>query len=308
MKPESAQANHGSGVAEWPARLHAGEEPRARHDGRSRVRQATLLQVLDDELVEQRWEAKLGRSQPQVDVDAPSPLPVIRKSSVRIISIFVSGMAQVRMIAPVTRSVPESKADGKLWEGTERAASAFPTVRKPALHARHDHTDSGHAYRAELTAYINEPVLSADPVLHHELELPDSWFATIRTTLSAIAATSTERTAVRQEWITRSVSQYTGQPAPEITEWGCPHGDFGTANRTAHGTLLDWEAWILASPHATTTSPCSTPTPTPNSSRKPPHTSIASSPRFSTAPPAGRPSWRSAPNYCNQLPAGITPT
>ncbi|MFF8431716.1 hypothetical protein ACF07Y_42645 [Streptomyces sp. NPDC016566] len=143
-------------------------------------------------------------------------------------------------------SVPESKASGKLWEGTQRAAATFPTIRKPALHALHDHTDSGYAYRAELTAYIDEPVLSADPVLRHELHLPDSWFTTIRATLAAIAATPTDRTAVRQEWITRAVPQYTGYPAPKITSWECAHGDFHTANLTSGAALLDWEGWGLA--------------------------------------------------------------
>jgi hypothetical protein len=143
-------------------------------------------------------------------------------------------------------SVPAGKEGGKLWEGTERAATAFPTVRKPALHALHDHISGGYAYRAELTAYICEPVLSADPVLRHELHLTDGWFETVRGTLSAIATASTDRTAVRQQWIDRAVPEYTGQPAPQIADWDCAHGDFHAANLTQNGTLLDWEGWGLA--------------------------------------------------------------
>lgn len=52
MKSQSAQANPGSRVAERLASFHPGEEPGARHDGRSHVWQAILSQVLDDELVE----------------------------------------------------------------------------------------------------------------------------------------------------------------------------------------------------------------------------------------------------------------
>ncbi|WP_328436240.1 aminoglycoside phosphotransferase family protein [Streptomyces sp. NBC_00444] len=140
-------------------------------------------------------------------------------------------------------SLPADKAGGKLWEGTERAATAFPGVRKPALHQLHDFTGDGYAYRAELTAYIDEPLLSANPVLRHELALTDTWFATIRTSLSAIADTSTDRTAVRQEWITRAIPEYTGHPAPEITEWTCAHGDFHAVNLTEGATVLDWEGW-----------------------------------------------------------------
>jgi hypothetical protein len=52
LKPELAQANHGSGLAERLARLYPGEDPRTRHDSRSGVWQAALLELLDDELVE----------------------------------------------------------------------------------------------------------------------------------------------------------------------------------------------------------------------------------------------------------------
>ncbi|MEV4451768.1 MULTISPECIES: hypothetical protein [Streptomyces] len=50
--------------------------------------------------------------------------------------------------------------------------------------------------------------------------------------LSAIAATPTGRTAVRQEWISRAFPEYTGHPAPQITQWACAHGDFHAANLT----------------------------------------------------------------------------
>lgn len=143
-------------------------------------------------------------------------------------------------------SMPERKAGGKLWEGTQRAHAAFPAVRKPALHALHDHDGGGYAYRAELTAFIDEPVLSPDPVVRHELDLSGAWFATIRTTLSTIAATPTDRTAVRQEWISRAVPEYTGQSAPQIQHWECAHGDFHAANLTQGATLLDWEGWGTA--------------------------------------------------------------
>jgi hypothetical protein len=143
-------------------------------------------------------------------------------------------------------SVPADRAGGKLWEGTELAAYAFPAVRKPALHAVREWIGGGNAYRAELTSFVEEPLLSPEPVLHHELALPEAWFATVRAELSAIAATPTERTAVRQEWISRAVPQFTGHPAPRITEWDCAHGDFHAANLTTGGTLLDWEGWGIA--------------------------------------------------------------
>ncbi|MFB9394174.1 hypothetical protein ACFPM3_20665 [Streptomyces coeruleoprunus] len=144
-------------------------------------------------------------------------------------------------------SLPAEKAGGKLWDGTEQAATAFPTaVRRPTLHAVHDWSSDGYANRAELTTYVDEPVLAPDPVLRHELHLTDEWFENIRGSLATIAATPTDRTAVRQEWISRAVPQYTGRPAPRITEWTCAHGDFHAANLTTGATILDWEGWGLA--------------------------------------------------------------
>ncbi|WP_190174405.1 hypothetical protein [Streptomyces mirabilis] len=105
-------------------------------------------------------------------------------------------------------------------------------MRKPALHALHDRTGDGYAYRAELSAFVDEPLLSPHPVLRDELDLPGAWFETIGMNLSAIAATPTGRTAVRQEWISRAFPEYTGNPAPQITEWARAHGDFHAANLT----------------------------------------------------------------------------
>lgn len=135
-------------------------------------------------------------------------------------------------------SVPAGRPGGKLWEGTERASSTFPGVRKPALHALHDRTSDGYAYRAELSAFVDEPLLSPDPVLRDELDLPGSWFETIRTNLSAIAATPTDRTAVRQEWISRAVPEYTATRHPRSR-----NGPARTATSTLPTSPPAHETW-----------------------------------------------------------------
>lgn len=201
-------------------------------------------------------------------------------------------------------SAPTEQAGGKLWDGTELAAKAFPDVRMPALHGLHDWTAAGRAYRAELTRFIDEPVLSPDPVLRTELELTADWFTTIRSTLTKIATASTDRTAVRQQWIDRAVPQYTGRPAPRIEHWECAHGDFHAANLTNGGTLLDWEGWGLAP--AATTSPSSWRTP--SSHPAPPHTCGTHSATSWTPPPATQPSWWSVPTFCNRHPEATTRT
>ncbi|WP_217573663.1 hypothetical protein [Streptomyces sp. GbtcB7] len=134
---------------------------------------------------------------------------------------------------PAAPGIRPCRAAGRETLGRHRAGRRrVPGVRKPALHALHDRTGDGYAYRAELSAFVDEPLLSPHPVLRDELDLPGPWFETIRTNLSAIAATPTDRTAMRQEWISRAVPEYTGHPAPQITQWACAHGDFHAANLT----------------------------------------------------------------------------
>ncbi|WP_329180978.1 hypothetical protein OG754_39330 [Streptomyces decoyicus] len=83
---------------------------------------------------------------------------------------------------------------------TKDAATAFPQVRKPALYGIHDGPErDGTAYRAELTAYIGSPTCAPEPVLTGELELPETWWKSLHTDLETIAATPTERVAVRRQ-------------------------------------------------------------------------------------------------------------
>ncbi|MEU3480863.1 phosphotransferase [Streptomyces sp. NPDC033754] len=145
------------------------------------------------------------------------------------------------------QSAPDGKEGGRTWTGQEQAAHLFPTVRMPTLHAIHDATTDNHAYRAELTTFVGEPVLSPNgPVLHHDLDLPDIWFKKIREDLDTVAATATDRVSVRQQWIDRAVPEFTGHPAPQISAWTCAHGDLHTGNLTVGATILDWEGFGLA--------------------------------------------------------------
>ncbi|MFG2402595.1 phosphotransferase [Streptomyces lydicus] len=145
-------------------------------------------------------------------------------------------------------SAPAEQAKGKLWEGTKEAATAFPGVRKPVLYGVHDGSErDGTAYRAELTAFIDAPACASDPVLTGELELPETWWKSLHTDLETIAATPTERVAVRRRWIDRALPHYAGVPAPAEIDWATAHGDCHFANLTVAGpTLLDFEGFGLA--------------------------------------------------------------
>jgi thiamine kinase-like enzyme len=102
----------------------------------------------------------------------------------------------------------------------------------------------GTAYRAELSARVDEPVLSDDPILQRDLQLPDSWWTGIAGTLEKVAAVSTDRVAVRQQYMDRAIPEFVGIPAPAVTRLSTAHADVHWANLIASPLrILDWEGW-----------------------------------------------------------------
>ncbi|MEV4226728.1 phosphotransferase [Streptomyces bobili] len=142
-------------------------------------------------------------------------------------------------------SAPEDKASGKIWEGNGQAAALFDRhVRKPLLYDSSDTSSDGHAYRAELHQYVAEPAVSPSPVLHTDPDPPVSWWDSLRADLDYVSKAPTDRVAVRQEWVDRSVPRFLGIPGPRITDWTTAHGDLHSANLTnTTPYLLDWEGF-----------------------------------------------------------------
>lgn len=142
-------------------------------------------------------------------------------------------------------SAHEDKAKGKIWEGNREAARLFDgRVRKPALFGFSVVASDGNAYLSELSEHIDEQVCSPTPVLGTPLRLPDSWWDSLHADLGHVAGASTDRVAVRQEWVDRSVPRFLGLPAPQITEWETAHGDLHVANLTRDTPwVLDWEGF-----------------------------------------------------------------
>ncbi|MFE5082083.1 hypothetical protein [Streptomyces mirabilis] len=89
-------------------------------------------------------------------------------------------------------SAPEDKASGRLWDGALGAQHAFGDLdrHRPALLAVHDVVDDGIAYWAELSVRVDQPVLSDDPILQRDLQLPDSWWTDLAGSLGKAAAAS----------------------------------------------------------------------------------------------------------------------
>ncbi|MFI6684936.1 phosphotransferase family protein [Streptomyces sp. NPDC050485] len=152
------------------------------------------------------------------------------------------GMCWLRVV-----HAPMEKAQGKHWEGNAFAARFDGRVQKPRLYETIEFLRDSRAFQGELGAFIAEPMCSKEPVLREGLELPDSWWASLRADLATVASTKTSRQAVRQEWVDRCVPEFLGIEPPQITEWETAHGDLHPANLTL-GTpyLLDWEGFGLA--------------------------------------------------------------
>lgn len=142
-------------------------------------------------------------------------------------------------------SAPEANASGKLWDGATDAQHAFGDLdgHRPALLGVHDAFDDGTAYRAELSARVDQPVLSDDPVLQRNLQLPGSWWTSLAEVLGKVSATVTDRVAIRQEYMDRAIPEFVGIPAPAVTCWTTAHADLHWANLTSPLRLLDWEGW-----------------------------------------------------------------
>lgn len=147
----------------------------------------------------------------------------------------------------VSRIQPQS------WVGAE-AASVITAVPRPVWFQSATWADSGRGqvWRAEEMELVTEPTVAGRGVtLTTDPDLPDSWWADLRTALAALAAFRTQRVAGRQELITRRISQVLGSRAQHldttITEWATSHGDLHWGNLTAPRLfLLDWADWGLA--------------------------------------------------------------
>ncbi|WP_193581920.1 hypothetical protein [Streptomyces mobaraensis] len=143
-------------------------------------------------------------------------------------------------------TAPAEKAEGKLWEGAEAAQRVFADLggRRPQLLALHERVADGVAYRAELSEYVDDAVISADPILQGPVHVPAGWWSDLRDVLLTITGADTDRVAVRRAYLERAVPQYLDTELPEHIRWTTAHGDLHWANLTAPGLrLLDWEGW-----------------------------------------------------------------
>ncbi|MGB3440637.1 MAG: hypothetical protein WBA97_17970 [Actinophytocola sp.] len=115
-----------------------------------------------------------------------------------------------------------------------------------------DH-DLGVMWRADEIELVADPPIKPGGTLTIEPELSESWWATLNSSLDALAKHPTTRVAtsagsrITRERIGTTIHQVFPDVDTTITEWTTAHADLAWANVTAPNCcFLDWEDWGLA--------------------------------------------------------------
>ncbi|KUN77083.1 hypothetical protein AQJ64_34240 [Streptomyces griseoruber] len=142
---------------------------------------------------------------------------------------------------------PTDKVSERLWMGNE-SAQAIAGAARPELLGVRDWAEEELRFRAELSTFVEDAPVSVTPELQGPVQLSESWWKELETSLKAVAATATDRVSVRQDLVNRRLEWISGgRVDPEVAVWKASHGDLHWANLTAPACVLfDWEGWGLA--------------------------------------------------------------
>jgi hypothetical protein len=150
---------------------------------------------------------------------------------------------------------PFSKLTGQ-GSGVEGAACLPKTVAKPEWYQglSWQIPDQYLLWRADETELVTAPPIKSGGVLGSDPGLASAWWATLSTSLGALAAQTTTRVAtpqtvpISQERVTAAIEcVFPGSVETTVAEWVAAHADLAWANLTAPECwLLDWEDWGLA--------------------------------------------------------------
>ncbi|MBG0818406.1 aminoglycoside phosphotransferase [Planomonospora sp. ID82291] len=158
----------------------------------------------------------------------------------------VSGRVERAGVARWLRVVAAAadQAETRLWRGVE-AAQAITGVARPELLDVCEWFDHRLRWRAELSTFVTARSVSAAPELRAPVRLASAWWRELRVSLAAVAATRTDRVAIREDLVGRRLEWISGGAlTSNVTAWECGHADVHWANLTAPGcVLLDWEGW-----------------------------------------------------------------
>jgi hypothetical protein len=136
------------------------------------------------------------------------------------------------------------RISGAVWIGLE-AASTIRGVRKPEWFQSTTWVDAERdvAWRADEVELLSDPVVGD---LATAAGLPDVWWASLRESLTALAAHPTERVGMSQAHLTRRITEVFDGVDTTVDEWATAHTDVHWHNLSAGAHLIDWEDWGLA--------------------------------------------------------------
>ncbi|SFR29200.1 hypothetical protein SAMN04488564_117124 [Lentzea waywayandensis] len=143
------------------------------------------------------------------------------------------------------RVVSEDKQwiGGDFWTGN-LDANVFNTLSKPQVLDVYE-WEEWRQQRAELMTLAPGSPCSPTDSVRHAIDLPDEWWAELRSAIKVIAATPTDRVNADQALITGRIQQHFGNSVnPVVRQWETVHGDLHWANLMGPDfKLLDWESW-----------------------------------------------------------------
>jgi hypothetical protein len=147
------------------------------------------------------------------------------------------------------------------WGGIE-AAATLTGIAKPDWYRSISWRDSHHGvwWRADETELVDDPVVAGCATVGVDPGLPAGWWASLRSSLTALAAAPSWRPAklhgatASQDYLRVLVGRATtglgiGPVDSTIDQWASAHADLTWANLTAGPagcTVLDWEDWGAA--------------------------------------------------------------
>lgn len=135
------------------------------------------------------------------------------------------------------------------WAGSE-CASVLRGVTKPDWFQTASWRDDGRdvVWRADEMELVSSAVINSTGVIANDPELPDSWWASLRASLAALAENDIDRVGVRQEHLSLRINQvFPDEVDTTVDEWVTAHADLHWGNLTAPDCyLLDWEDWGAA--------------------------------------------------------------
>ncbi|MGH3871696.1 MAG: hypothetical protein ACRDSR_09305 [Pseudonocardiaceae bacterium] len=150
---------------------------------------------------------------------------------------------------------PLSKVTGQ-GSGVEGAAGLPEAVAKPEWYQGLSWCapEQRVLWRADETELVTAAPIKPGGVLSTDPGLVQAWWATLGTSLAALAAHTTTRIAtphtvpISQERVTETIEGvFPGCVETTVTQWSVAHADLAWTNLTAPRCwLLDWEDWGLA--------------------------------------------------------------